>query len=621
MNIYIEGLMYKRRSYLNTRRGCLRNYIHRQSESLRRRFLDYDRKTTGALRLPERKTHNISQYNGVSSVDTNTTGLRFENVSSFSSNQLLYNRHENDTRDDIDSIGSEDSVDSVTYDFMNGIDIEDVQKMEKEFDEDPQNIVSRNVVVSVGSLFASTDSEESKNISHKFMNTLKNKNVKATDQGMSGRCWIFAGLNVFRHSVINALKIDNFEFSQTYLFFWDKLERANLFIQQFIDGVRGAGGDIVDLIPRERYFIECIENVKSDGGWWCMFSNLVSKYGLVPKSAMPETFQSEDSEDMNEQLATILDTCISRIYKLKHKKIPSTRGHKQSGYISEELRPQSVIRRQYTTMMNIKQETIQQVYNTLVKFLGKPPKTFKWIFTNENGETNIINQLTPISFCDVVMPVFNIDDFVVLSNYQSVSMPYYKKYTICNTSNMLSSNRNNVNGVDNGVDSDDNNDHNRERLNHTFINLPIQELRKYAKQSVISKIPVWFAGDITKGFHPYLASLDDKIINRDSLFGKQTRKMDKETRLMFRNQSPNHAMTLTGINLDSNGKKIIGWQVENSWGYWNNEEAGLDGFMYMSDQWFEEYVSEIVIHKSMLSRNILNRLNSETTYLDPWNAY
>jgi bleomycin hydrolase len=186
-----------------------------------------------------------------------------------------------------------------------------IDKYKENFDSNNENIIGRNAVVSVGSTLAATDSEEVKKINHIFLNTVKEKGVKATNQGYSGRCWIFAGLNMFRHLVIKALKLDNYEFSQTYLFFWDKLERANRYIHLFIDGVNGDGDSDGDSNSNDNGLKEIepgigdinfdyyAETFLSDGGYWSMFANLVDKYGLVPSGAMPETWQSCDSEDMN----------------------------------------------------------------------------------------------------------------------------------------------------------------------------------------------------------------------------------------------------------------------------------------------------------------------------------
>ena len=232
-----------------------------------------------------------------------------------------------------------------------------LSKCEKEFNDDPSNIISRNAIVSVGSILATTNSSRLNNIDHIFMNSIKKKDVKATDQGQSGRCWLFASLNTFRHSIIKTLKLDNFEFSETYLFFYDKLERSNTYLRWFIDT------DNIDINSREFYYIT--RDHMGDGGWWTTFTNLVKKYGLLPKNAMKETYQSSCSSDMNSILEEILQTCSYYITTNKNR-------------LSKE------------ELLSIKEDTMKQVYNTLVKFLGEPPKKFQWSYTNEEGVPNII---------------------------------------------------------------------------------------------------------------------------------------------------------------------------------------------------------------------------------------
>ena len=477
------------------------------------------------------------------------------------------------------------------------IDVSDVVRYEKKFKSNSENVIGRNAVVSVGSIFATTDSEEAKKVNHIFLNSVKHKNARATDQGMSGRCWIFAGLNIFRHNIMKALNIENFEFSQTYLFFWDKLERANSYIHLFIDGVEGVDSvDGVDGVSNGEISVDggdlnfdyYAETFLSDGGFWSMFCNLVDKYGVIPKSAMPETFQSGDSDDMNYIIENILHGCVNKIYKLRRNKNGELR----------KFRNETTRERHRNKLLALKDETLQQVYNTLVKFLGEPPKKFTWSYVNDDDEKSaVLKGLRPQTFSNLVLDKMVLaDDFVVLCNIPNPKYPYYQKYEVVGMNNVIGG------------------------TNHTMINVPIYELKKYARNSILSGMPVWFAGDVTKGFHPYLSSLDTKLINSDSVFGK-TRKMNRGDRVLFRNQVANHAMVLTGINVKSRGG-IDGWQVENSWGYWQKDTPGLDGYLCMSDDWFNEYMTEVVIHKQFFakSRNMLRAINSEPIKVKPWSA-
>lgn len=440
-----------------------------------------------------------------------------------------------------------------------------IKNCRDDFNKSKINIVVKNVITNVGSLHATTDYEEVRNISYVFLNTIKKKNVKATNQGSSGRCWIFSGLNIFRHNVIKALDLDNFEFSETYLFFWDKFERSNCFLQWVNDIVYK--DQVID--NNDNFFNYLIDNEKwmSDGGYWNNFANLVEKYGLIPKSSMPETYQSDYSEDMNIVIMDILQSCAVNLSKLdKH----------NSGR---------------NTIITC---TLKQIYNTLVKFLGEPPQKVKWDYTNESGESAIIDNLTPLSFKEMVIPGINLHDFILLSNIPVKTFKYYKKYIINNTNNVI------------------------EQRNCETINLPVQELKKYAKNSILAGMPVWFAGDVGKGYNPIHSVLNDKVNQNELLFG-EIYKMNKEDRIIFCNQKTTHAMTLVGVNIDHNDKTTT-WQVENSWGFSDNETPGLDGFLCMDDKWFDEYLGQIVIHKKFLSRNIQKILKTKPIYIQPWES-
>jgi bleomycin hydrolase len=445
------------------------------------------------------------------------------------------------------------------------IDQEFIKDCDTDFNNDTANILAKNVITNVGSFHATTDYEEARKVSHVFLNSLKKKNLKATNQGASGRCWIFSGLNMFRHSVINALGLENFEFSETYLFFWDKFERSNSYLH-WIEEIVSKDSAVDNNDRLFRYLIE-EDSWMSDGGYWSYFANLVDKYGLVPKSAMPETFQSEYSTDMNQVLISVLHSATTQLSKLNS---------------NDETRT-SIIK-----------ETLKKIYSTLVKFLGNPPKIFKWDYTTDDGDSQSIENLTPMSFKEMVLPGINLNDFVVLSNIPSKKYKYYKKYSVNNSSNVL------------------------EGEECTTINLPINELKKYAKKSIFVGMPVWFAGDVNKGFNPVLSALNEKLNNESLLFGDKY-EMNKEERIFFCNQQTCHAMTLLGVNVDNKDKPLV-WQVENSWGFYDNETPGLDGFLCMSDSWFDNYLGQIVVHKNLLSRNIKKLVDKEPIRIEPWES-
>jgi bleomycin hydrolase len=432
----------------------------------------------------------------------------------------------------------------------------------EEFKQNPVHVIARNAVASVGSALSTTNSNRANEISHIFMNTGKKKDLKATDQGHSGRCWMFAALNTFRHVMIRALNLENFEFSETYLFFFDKLERCNSYLRWFIDNP--------DASPGDRSYDYMIMDYLGDGGWWNTFANLVMKYGLVPKEAMKETYQSAQSDDLNQILKEHVDSCANYILLNRNRK-------------SRE------------TLLDAKNQTMKHVYNALVKFLGEPPKKFNWNFTSDDGDCSVVSQVTPSMFLQMVAPGVDMNkDFVSLAHVPTRDFPLNTKFRIKYTNNV------------------------HEGENCTLYNVSIDELSKYAMKSIAAGIAVWFVADVSQSFNWWYSALDDELDDHKLVFG-HPHKFTKGDRITLRNVQGNHAMALTGFNVDQNGNPI-NWQVENSWGYYDNETPGLDGFLTMSHSWFKKYVMEVVINKGFLSRTMKRAVEKDATEVDPWDS-
>lgn len=431
-------------------------------------------------------------------------------------------------------------------------------KAEEIFKSDPTNMMAQNAVSCVGAQNATLDNEEANKVTHIFLNTLKPEHLRATNQESSGRCWMFAGLNVYRYLLIRALNLENFEFSETYLFFYDKLERANYLLQYFIDHPEAHPEDREANIMLTQYY--------GDGGYYNYFSNLINKYGLVPKDCMEETYHSGYTTEMNEILNERIIACVNKINQNHSQKRPN-----------KEL------------MQRHKDETMQMVYNCLVKFLGQPPKTFRWFFKDAEHNSHVISGLTPQKFYGMVKSVDS-KDMAILVNIPGKE--YYKMYTVKNCNNMVGG------------------------LNCSLLNVPMYEISKYSAISIERGIPVWFAGDVSKGFGYHKSALSEELYNTDLFFGKPLN-WNKSDKVKFGFTQGNHAMTITGVNVDERGKPDR-WQVENSWGYYDHELPGLDGFMSMSNKWFEDNLVQVAIHKEFLSRRLKGILEQESIVLEPW---
>ena len=433
------------------------------------------------------------------------------------------------------------------------ISLEFSQNCLRELTKDPVHAIVRNAIVTIGSELATTNQDELNKITHLFMNTVKKKNLKATCQGGSGRCWMFAGLNTMRHIMIKGMDLDNFEFSQTYLFFWDKFERSNTYLQWFIDNPDAVQGD--------RHFDFITSMQLSDGGWWNTFVNLVDKYGVVPKTAMEETYQSEDTEDMNQTLMLYLNSAVCQLR-----------------------------RKEVQDIKTFKTKTMTRIFSILVKYLGTPPNTFDWTFTQDD-EVKVMQQLNPTIFKDMLTSSLSMSDFVVLTD-----LPQLRRntlYTLRYSSNIIG-----------GKDL-------------TILNLSIESMAKYTKKSILTGLSVWFAADVSKHFNYWHSTLNDKINDSTPAFGPLS-EMSKKEQLVMCNTEPNHAMAFTGVNVDDKGKLPVSWQVENSWGFHDHETAGMDGFLCMSHSWFNKYVIQVSIFKQLLSKVDQQLLETRPVPLLPW---
>ncbi len=276
-------------------------------------------------------------------------------------------------------------------------------------------------------------------ITHSKIFDFKIKTGDITNQKSSGRCWMFAGFNVLRASVIKKLKLKNFEFSENYLMFWDKMEKVNFFLQEMID--------MADRPIDDRELSVLLLDPLGGDGWWSYFVDLVKKYGVVPKEAMPETYNSSSSGSMNSLMG------------LKVKEM------------GLELRNMARTKAKPTAVQSRKEAMLAEVYRLLVLNLGQPPTQFVWRYetTDTTGTITQPRTLTPQEFYKEVIN-WDLDQYVVLFDY--AGKDYFKTYAIRLSRNMY------------------------DRPNFTVLNLPIDSLRAFALKSVLDSTPVWFTCDV-----------------------------------------------------------------------------------------------------------------------------
>lgn len=376
-----------------------------------------------------------------------------------------------------------------------------------------------------------------------------------TNQKQSGRCWMFTGLNVMRPKVMEHYNISNFEFSTNYLYFWDLFEKSNLYLNEVIKTINAPKND-----KRVEYLLK---NVVSDGGVWNSLANLVHKYGAVPKSVMPETYQSENTSRLNSILREKLKQDALYLREKFHGKKMHT-GHFQVEKIL----------------------LMKDVYRILALSLGVPPKEFEWRYKNKDGAISEVKKYTPKSFVAEAIPNLKLDDYVLLMN--DPSRPYNKLYEI---------------DLDRNV---------TEGKNWLYINLTSEELKKFALASLKNNEAMYASCDVGKqlNVNEGLSSIDNYEYGQ--LFGIELN-MNKKQRINSFFSGSSHGMALVAVDTDKDDKTTF-WQFENSWG----ASKGHNGFLTFTDKWFDEYMFRIVVLKKYVDPVVLEILKQEPILLPPW---
>ena len=363
------------------------------------------------------------------------------------------------------------------------------------------------------------------------------------NQESSGRCWMFSGLNVLRG---NFAKAHNdtlaVEFSHAYLFFYDQLEKANLMLQAVIDNAKLPMED-----ARVQFFFK---NPINDGGTFCGVADLAEKYGLVPKSVQPETYSSDNTK--------IMAKLVSR--KLRE--------------FGLELRKLVAERKSKTAVNDRKTEMLSTIYHLLTLTLGEPVKTFTYVFTDKNGKAiGESKQYTPRSFYDVTVGHPLNGTFLMVMN--DPRHPYYKTYEV-------------------QYDR-----HTYDGHNWTYLNLPMDEIAQLAIASIKDGHKMYSSYDVGKQLDRKRGYLDLDNYDYASLTGT-TYNMNKADRIRTFDSGSTHAMTLTAVDLDRQGKPVK-WKVENSWG----PSYGQQGYLIMTNRWFNEFMFRLVVDRKYASEKVL----------------
>lgn len=429
----------------------------------------------------------------------------------------------------------------------------------QQFAAERANVIAKNAVTSKGLVAVAKNPEAAAKNTTVF--DIEVKQGERTDQKRSGRCWMFASLNTMRARVIKKYDLKNFEFSQAYPLFWDKFEKSNWFFENILA--------TLDEPTDGRMIAFLLFDPIGDGGQWDMFRALVEKYGLVPKEAMPECANSENTYGMDKFLTRYLRGCAA---KLRH-------AHEKDA-TDDALRA-------------MKDEFMGNVYKYLVICLGMPPASFDVRLRDKDDKLVLSGTFTPQAFREEVLDM-NLQDYVSLISAPTKDKPYLHTYTVDKLGNVVE-----AGGV-------------------RYLNLPPEELKRAAIAQLKDGLPVWFGCDVDQSYIQDDGIMDLDALDIDPLVGFDVISgFDKADRLDYAESVMTHAMVLEGVNLGENGDPTL-WKVENSWG----KDHAKDGFDSLTDDWFSEYVYQVVVDKKYLTDEQRRVLETETpTVLAPWDPF
>ena len=427
-----------------------------------------------------------------------------------------------------------------------GISAEMLARISDRYEGNAADKALRNALATTPINTLAMNAENAAMIDTHFSDRVKTKGI--TDQKSSGRCWLFTGLNVLRAKMIDKYELPGMEFSQNYLFFYDQLEKANLFLQGVID--------TKDLPFEDRKVDWLFSNPLSDGGQFTGVSNLITKYGLVPAEAMPETYQSDNTS----QMANLLKLKL-REYGLELREAPKSK------------------------VQDMKIRQLSEIYRMLALCLGEPVQEFEWTRCDKNNNIVSRKKYTPKSFYDEFIGEDLENNYVMIMN--DPCREYGKVYEI------------------------DYDRHVYDGHNWLYINLPVERIKEMAIASIKDNTAMYFSCDVGKFANSKKGVLDLNNFDYESLMGV-TFGMDKKQRVQTHASGSSHAMTLIAVDVVDG--KPVKWMVENSWG----PAAGYQGNYIMTDEWFNEYMFRLVVEKKYVPADVLKMLDQKPVQLPAW---
>lgn len=431
---------------------------------------------------------------------------------------------------------------------MPALTVAEMQNIQSSFAENPRFRLAMNAVCTTTVAKVALVRSRVAEIDHSYSVQLPEN--KATSQNSSGRCWMFAAMNVLRYEAMKSLNLEEeFELSQNYTLFWDKLEKANYFLQSI--------SETLDLPDGSRLIDFLLVQPLQDGGQWHMFVNLVKKYGLVPKSAMPETESSSNTGQMTYQMTMLLRDAACRM------------------------------RKPGANVFGIWGETLTACYRILCIHLGVPPTEFHWQWRDKDKGFHRDGVVTPQDFYARHIGV-DLDRYVCLIHDPRPAHKFNQTYTVRYLGNVVGG----------------------EIVR--YLNVDLSVMKSAAIQQLQAGEAVWFGCDVGKFLERDLGVMDEALFDYELVYGVKP-SFGKAERLTYGHSLMTHAMVFTGVDLDAKGLSQK-WRVENSW----SDKPGDKGFFLMSDPWFDEYMYEVVVRRDLVPNEVLAGLDEEPIGLDPW---
>lgn len=423
----------------------------------------------------------------------------------------------------------------------------DINNFKTKYENDKTNKIRHRMLNKVKLVDLIQDNDT--NLKQSFSINIKTHNV--TDQEHSGRCWSFAGLNILREKVIEKCDLENFELSGSYIAFYDKLERFNTLMERLIS-YKKEGKNLYD-----RYVSSLLKDGMFDGGFFTSLSNLISKYGVVPKDNFPESFSSSNTYEINQILSRLLRKFYLELENCE---------------CDED---------------QLKNKYLENTYFVIADFYGIPPEKFNFEYTDKNGDYHIDKELTPKEFYNKYIGIDLKSDYVEIVSYQDEEFKYNNIYEIEETSK--------ISGKDDNL----------------FLDIPPEEFRGLIIKQLENKEPVYFycstSAKRIEGVWTDLLKRYGDVFDIDLY-------LDRNSILKTNGLTDCHCMLITGVNIIDD--KIDRWKIENSWG----SKYGNQGYYVATDDWVDTYVHRIVINKRFLEKKHLDILKQEKIKMEKWKA-